>query len=197
MADQFEEENDLFEVNPPEGAAAEGANRPPNANAQPAASAATNGEATQQTEVSGIGTGNDDVSSMSGKKKAGIVVTIIAAILLIAGGVFALGLGESGKVDVPDVTDMTVPDVTGMTADQAQMAIKEAGYKVGEVKNVYDAAAAPQTVVGQSPKGGEKAERGSMISVDVMQGGEESETPDAMDTTSEKARNGITPQASR
>lgn len=196
MADQFEEK-DLLEVNPPESAVAEGQTTPPNANDQAVASAAMNGKAIQQTEVSGIGTGGNDASSMPGKKIAGIVVTIIAAILLIAGGVFAFGLGESGKVDVSDVADMTVPDVTGMTTDQAQMAIKEAGYKVGEVKNVNDAAAAPQTVVGQSPKGGEKAEKGSMISIDVMQGGEEGETPEVMDTTPEKARNGITSQTSR
>lgn len=187
MASQFEEEKGLFEANPPESAAAEGQTTPPSANGQAAASKAMDGETTQQTDVPDLGTRGDDVSSMSGKKKAGIAVAIIAAILLIVGGVFAFGLGESGKVDVPDVADMTVPDVTGMTADQAQMAIEEAGYRVGEVKNVYDAAAAPQAVVGQSPKGGDKAEKGSMVSIDVMQGGEESETPDVVDTTPDKA----------
>lgn len=128
--------------------------------------------------------GADDKQGMSGKKKAGIAVAVIAAILLIAGGIFAFGLGGGEKLDVPDVT--------GLPADQAQVQIEQAGFKVGEVKNVYDDSAEPGTVVGQSPKGGEKAEKGSKINIDVSQGSEEIDVPDVTGMTLDEARKAIT-----
>ncbi len=126
----------------------------------------------------------DDKQGMSGKKKAGIAVAIIAVILLIAGGIFAFGLGAGDKTEVPDVM--------GMTAEQAQVAIEQAGFKVGEVKNVYDDAAEPGTVVGQSPKGGEQADKGSKINIDVSQGSEEIEVPEVVGMTLDEARKAIT-----
>ncbi len=128
--------------------------------------------------------GADDKQGMSGKKKAGIAVAVIAAILLIAGGIFAFGLGGGEKLDVPNVT--------GLPADQAQVQIEQAGFKVGEVKNVYDDSAEPGTVVGQSPKGGEKAEKGSKINIDVSQGSEEIDVPEVTGMTLDEARKAIT-----
>lgn len=128
--------------------------------------------------------GADEKQGMSGKKKAGIVAAIIAVIALAAAGFFAFGLGGGDKVDVPDVM--------GMTAEEAQIAIEQAGFKVGEVKNVYDDSAEPGTVVGQSPKGGEQAEKGSRINIDVSQGSEEIEVPDVMGMTLDEARKAIT-----
>lgn len=121
---------------------------------------------------------------MSGKKKAGIIAAVVAVIALIAAGVFAFGLGSGDKIDVPDVT--------GMTAEEAQIAIEQSGFKVGEVKNVYDDSAQPGTVVAQNPKGGSQAEKGSKINIDVSQGSEEIEVPDVSDMTLDEARKVIT-----
>lgn len=121
---------------------------------------------------------------MSGKKKAGIIVAIIAVLALLGlAGFFAFGAGGD-KADVPDVT--------GMTAEQAQMTIEQHGFKVGEVKNVYDDTAEPGTVVGQNPKGGTQADKGSKINIDVSQGSEEIEVPDVMGLTLDEARKAIT-----
>ncbi len=121
---------------------------------------------------------------MSGKKKAGIAAVVLAVLALIAAGVFAFGLGSGDKIDVPDVM--------GKTAEEAQLAIEQAGFKVGEVKNVYDDSAEPGTVVAQSPKGGDKAEKGSKINIDISQGSEEIEVPDVSGMTLDEARKAIT-----
>ena len=126
----------------------------------------------------------NEKESMSGKKKAGIVAVVVAVLALIAAGVFAFGLGSGDKIDVPDVM--------GKTAEEAQLAIEQAGFKVGEVKNVYDDSAEPGTVVGQNPKGGEKAEKGSKINIDVSQGSEEIEVPDVSGMSLDDARKAIT-----
>ncbi len=126
----------------------------------------------------------NEKESMSGKKKAGIVAAVVAVLALIAAGVFAFGLGSGDKIDVPDVM--------GKTAEEAQLAIEQAGFKVGEVKNVYDDSAEPGTVVGQNPKGGEKAEKGSKINIDVSQGSEEIEVPDVSGMSLDDARKAIT-----
>lgn len=126
----------------------------------------------------------DQKEGMSGKKKAGIVAAVVAVLALIVAGVFAFGLGGGDKIDVPDVM--------GKTAEEAQLAIEQAGFKVGEVKNVYDDSAEPGTVVGQSPKGGDKAEKGSKINIDVSQGSEEIEVPDVSGMTLDEARKAIT-----
>lgn len=126
----------------------------------------------------------NEKESMSGKKKAGIVAAVVAVLALIVAGVFAFGLGSGDKIDVPDVM--------GKTAEEAQLAIEQAGFKVGEVKNVYDDSAEPGTVVGQNPKGGEKAEKGSKINIDVSQGSEEIEVPDVSGMSLDDARKAIT-----
>ncbi len=126
----------------------------------------------------------NEKESMSGKKKAGIVAVVVAVLALLAAGVFAFGLGSGDKIDVPDVM--------GKTAEEAQLAIEQAGFKVGEVKNVYDDSAEPGTVVGQNPKGGEKAEKGSKINIDVSQGSEEIEVPDVSGMSLDDARKAIT-----
>ncbi len=128
--------------------------------------------------------GSDAKEGMSGKKKAGIIAAVVAVIAIAAIAFFAFGLGGGDKLDVPDVT--------GMTAEQAQQAIEQSGFKVGDVKNVYDDSAEPGTVVGQSPKGGEKAEKGSKINIDVSQGSEEIEVPDLTNMTLDEARKAIT-----
>ncbi len=125
-----------------------------------------------------------DKQPMSGKKKAGIIAGVLIALLLIAGGIFAFGLNSGDKLDVPNVT--------GMSAEEAQKTIEQSGFKVGEVKNVYDDSAEPGTVVAQSPKGGDKAEKGSKINIDVSQGSEEIEVPDVMNMTLDEARKAIT-----
>ncbi|MCI9129752.1 MAG: Stk1 family PASTA domain-containing Ser/Thr kinase [Eggerthellaceae bacterium] len=128
--------------------------------------------------------GGAEKEGMSGKKKAGIVIGVIAALAIILGLVFAFGMPGGEKAEVPDVT--------GMTADQAQMTIEQAGFKVGEVNNVYDDATEPGTVVGQNPKGGSQADKGSKINIDVSQGSEEIEVPDVSGMTLDEARKAIT-----
>ena len=126
------------------------------------------------------GDGSPDQPKSKKKAIIGVVVAIVAIAAIAIGCFFAFG-GE--KVDVPDLM--------GMTSEEAQVAIEEAGFQVGEINNVYDDEAEPGTVVGQNPSPNTQANKGSKINIDVSQGTEEVDVPDLYNLTLEEARKSI------
>lgn len=126
---------------------------------------------------------NNTSSGMSKGKKVGIAAAVVGAIVVV-GLVLAALLGGGGdKIDVPDVT--------GKTTEEAKQIIEDAGFQVGSMDSAYDTNTEAGHISSQSPKGGEKASKGSKINLVVSQGTEEVEVPDLKNKTLEEAQKEI------
>jgi eukaryotic-like serine/threonine-protein kinase len=107
------------------------------------------------------GGGYDDAAPMSTRrvpprKKRKIWPWVILAILLVAAGLgaaWSMGLFEVEDVVVPGA----IPDVVGQSRQAAESAIRDAGFEVGEVTEEHSDEP-ENTVISQSPEGGEEAE---------------------------------------
>jgi len=112
------------------------------------------------------------------KKRTGLYVGILVAVLAIAGlGLFFLAnnLGKSTpQVDVPDVTGTNVVDATNT--------LRNAGFKV-TVKNQANDTVPPNEVFQQTPKGNTKADQGSTIEIVVSGGVGDAKVPDVAGRT--------------
>jgi eukaryotic-like serine/threonine-protein kinase len=86
------------------------------------------------------------------------VVVVALAALAVA---WALGAFSGGADQVE------VPDVTGMTTARATSTLTEAGLKAGKVTQVQSTEGPQGTVVSQSPTGGEQADKGSDVDLEV------------------------------
>lgn len=118
----------------------------------------------------------------SGKKKAVIAVCVIAVLAIAAAlALFFLG-GE--KQDVPDVTNRPY--------EQAVVEIEASGFQVGDIKTQYDDTVEEGLVIGQSPKGGMKANKGSKIDLWVSQGSEQVNMPDVVNMPEADAKKKLT-----
>jgi eukaryotic-like serine/threonine-protein kinase len=81
---------------------------------------------------------------------------------------------------------VAVPDVVGVEAAEARDELSGAGFEVRTVEVFSDE---PEgVVVAQNPSGGEEAERGSSIRINVSQGTGEVTVPDLLGATSEDAQ---------
>lgn len=125
-----------------------------------------------------------DKAPMSGKKKAGIVVGVIAGLVVIGALIWAI-IGGSGD-------SVEVPDVVGMTTSEATQAIEKAGFSVGTTESVYTDEMEAGRVFKQSPKGKDKAKKGSKINLTVSQGKEQIDVPDVRGMSQAEASNAIT-----
>ena len=130
------------------------------------------------TGANGPDAGNDG----SSKKKV-IIGVCIAAVVIIA-GILAFVFMSGDKEDVPDVTNMSY--------EEAVVAIEAAGFEVGEIKTQYDDTVEEGQVIGQNPKGGSKADKGSKIDLWVSQGSEQIEVPDVTSMTEADAKKALT-----
>jgi serine/threonine-protein kinase len=112
------------------------------------------------------------------KKRTGLYVGILVAVLAIAGlGLFFLAnnLGKSTpQVDVPDVTGTNVVDATNV--------LRNAGFKV-TVKNQANDTVPLNEVFQQTPKGNTKADQGSTIEIVVSGGVGDAKIPDVTGRT--------------
>ena len=127
---------------------------------------------------------NTSKGGMSGKKKAGIVCGILVALVAIGVLCWAF-MGQGGN-------QVEVPDVTGKTTEQAIQIIQDAGFEVGTKDSAYDPNVEAGHVSSQSPKGGNKAEKGSKINLVISQGTEEIEVPDVTGKSLSDAQNALT-----
>ena len=90
-----------------------------------------------------------------------IVALVVIALAALAAA-WALGAFGSGGADA-----VKVPDVTGMTAAEAGTTLAEAGLTTGKITQVQSTEGPEGTVVSQSPGGGEKADEGSAVDLEV------------------------------
>lgn len=125
-----------------------------------------------------------DKAPISGKKKAGIAVGVIAGLVVIGALIWAI-IGGSGDT-------VEVPDVVGMTTSEATQAIEQAGFSVGTTESVYTDEMEAGRVFKQSPKGKDKAKKGSKINLTVSQGKEQIDVPDVRGMSQAEASNAIT-----
>ncbi|HEY7873775.1 MAG TPA: transglycosylase domain-containing protein, partial [Actinomycetota bacterium] len=82
---------------------------------------------------------------------------------------------------------VTVPDVFGFPAGEATEVLERAGFAVSRTSEP-SSSYPPGRVIGQSPDGGERAERGSTVTIVVSTGGaDESSVPDTLGQTRSSA----------
>ena len=112
------------------------------------------------------------------KKRTGLYVGILVAVLAIAGlGLFLLAnnLGKSTpQAEVPDVTGTNVVDATNT--------LRNAGFKV-TVKNQANDTVPLNEVFQQTPKGNTKADQGSTVEIVVSGGVGDAKVPDVTGRT--------------
>jgi serine/threonine-protein kinase len=126
------------------------------------------------------------VAPEQGRRRTGwFFVIILLLLVVLAGLLFAFGqqLGvfeeQTKKVAVPDVVDLPVQD--------AEDAILEAGLKF-TISNDQSTTQPEGTVVSQSPAGGEQAEKGSTVILNVSVGVGEAVLPDVKGLSEQEAR---------
>lgn len=120
--------------------------------------------------------GNDKKQNSSKKKVIGIVCAILA-VLVIALGITLLGGPEKDKV----------PNVVGLSQADAEKTIKDAGFEVGSVTEIYSETIESGKVISTDPKAGESADEGTSINLTISKGTEEVDVPDLRGMTEEEA----------
>lgn len=123
---------------------------------------------------------SDTGNGKSSKKTIGIAIAAIAALVLIAVGVFACsGMFASGD---------PIPDVKGKTVEEATQTLEGAGFKVGKTTEVFSDDIEKGKVTATDPKAGEKREKGTAIDLLVSKGAEEITVPDLTNKTAKEAK---------
>lgn len=141
--------------------------------------------AAQDATVAAPRTYSADDSSKKGsnKKKVGIIVGIIAAIVVIAVAAFAISSMNSDQVSVPDVSNKTVAEATEE--------LEAAGFVVGTQTEVYSTEVESGNVVSTNPAAGESAAKGSTVNLTVSKGTEQVTVPDLKNMTADEAQKAL------
>ena len=116
------------------------------------------------------------------RKKAAIILGIIAAIALFVVIGFATGLfgGSSEQIEVPNVV--------GQTQDSAANLLQASGFKVS-VEQSYSDSVEKGKVISQDPTSGSKKAKGTTVKITVSQGATQVEVPDLTGKTADEAKN--------
>ncbi len=85
-----------------------------------------------------------------------------------------------------------VPDVSGKTEDEAQSALKKAGFEKITSDYQYDDSVEEGNVIGTTPKAGSQATKDTEIKVIISKGAEKKTVPDVKNQTEENAKSAIT-----
>ena len=108
---------------------------------------------------------------------------LLAILLVLAVGLFVWGTqlnrDANAQVDVPKVTDLT--------KDAAIQALTDAGFKV-DARDVANAEFNVGIVFAQSPGAGQKADKGSTVTISVSSGAGQVEVPDVTGKTRAQAK---------
>lgn len=124
-----------------------------------------------------------DVPKKKNKKPLIIVLAILAALAIIGGIAFAVS--SSGD-------NVEVPNVAGQSVDQAKKTLTNAGFKIGQETEVYSTEVESGKVVGTNPEAGQKAKKGSTVSISVSKGTEQVSVPDLRGMTKDQAQKALT-----
>lgn len=119
-------------------------------------------------------------SKDNNKKKKGIVLGIIAALLIGVGSIFALGIF--------DKKDVEVPDFIGMTVEEAEEEAEKAGLRVEIDEYRFDDEFEQDQIISQDPIEGTMVAKDEVIHVDVSKGSETGEVPDLMGKSTDEAK---------
>jgi len=101
-----------------------------------------------------------------------MAMAVLVSALLIG----LVGCGANASTDgEPEGLHATVPNVVGLTIDDAEEALTQAGYVVGQVLENASGSAAEGTVTSQSPVGGTSLPRDSEVdlTIEAATGGSE------------------------
>lgn len=124
-----------------------------------------------------------DVPKKKSKKPLIIVLAILAVLAIIGGIVFAVS--SSGD-------NVEVPNVAGQSVDQAKKTLTNAGFKIGQETEVYSTEVESGKVVGTNPEAGQKAKKGSTVSISVSKGTKQVSVPDLRGMTKDQAQKALT-----
>ena len=106
------------------------------------------------------------------------------AVLAIIGGI-VFAVSSSGD-------NVEVPNVAGQSVDQAKKTLTNAGFKIGQETEVYSTEVESGKVVGTNPEAGQKAKKGSTVSISVSKGTEQVSVPDLRGMTKDQAQKALT-----
>ena len=108
-------------------------------------------------------TKNGKLTKGAKPRKAAIIgiIAVVALVIAVIGGLFAAGAFSGGKA---------IPKVIGMTPEEAKALIEEAGYQMEIGEEVRTTDVEKGQIAVQSPEEGEKAEKGSVVTVMVCVG---------------------------
>ena len=88
-----------------------------------------------------------------------VLISALASLLIIGGGVLSFLLLSSSRV--------TVPDVVGLDVEEARSVLERAGLKLEVAGKVPRSDAEEDEVIAQSPAAGKKVEKGNVVKVDI------------------------------
>jgi serine/threonine-protein kinase len=129
-------------------------------------------------------------------KRRAVWPWIVLAVLLVIAG-----LGVAWSAGLRDSQGTPVPEVRAMTRADAETALRDAGFTVGDVKEAFSESVKSGTVVSQSPEPNATARRGSAVDLVLSKGPEMVAVPNVVDMLEADAfetlqRAGFSPQAS-
>jgi eukaryotic-like serine/threonine-protein kinase len=110
------------------------------------------------------------------RRTGAFFIVLLVMLLVLAGLLFALyktlGLGDTTR-------EVTVPSVVSLNAAQARQTLERDGFEVKRENKANDTVPAG-TVFAQNPKGGERAEEGSTVTIRVSAGPAPVKLPDVV-----------------
>ncbi len=115
----------------------------------------------------------------------GVVLSVVAVVVAIVAGSALLGSNAAMK---------DVPNLLGYTQAQAEQAIKDAGFTVGEVQEKYDNSTEKGKVCEQNPSANRSLKAGSPINIWISKGetpAEKVNVPDLVNTSAESANDAL------
>ena len=107
---------------------------------------------------------------------------------LTRGTVVTLTVSRGKEANVEGINLATVPSVVTKSRDKAESALKNAGFKIGSVKEVYSETAEAGTVIRMTVKPGVKLPYGSTVGLVVSLGSEHPE-PETLEMNTEEQTN--------
>ena len=137
--------------------------------------------------------GDYDDQYVEEPRRNGVFVMVLVILLILLVGLLfglarALGFGDSGG---DEATQVEVPNVIDKNVDDARSELEGQGFEV-LTEFEKNADRPDQTVFDQNPKGGEKVDEGSIVTLKVSTGAETIPMPQLVGLTEEAARKFLT-----
>jgi beta-lactam-binding protein with PASTA domain/tRNA A-37 threonylcarbamoyl transferase component Bud32 len=99
-------------------------------------------------------------------------IVVFLVLVLVVGGIYAIA-----QINGKNSGTKPVPDLVGVDLTQAEQTIKDEGFAV-KTQSIANATVAVNKVISQNPKAGDRAKKGSTITLLVSQGAAQIQIPD-------------------